>query len=302
MLARISDYMIPWCLGVGFLIIPMIAVAVLRATGDTKTPAIIMGIAGIINIALDPFLIFGIGPFPRLELQGAALATVTSWVVAFAASLWILGKRERLIRLPIFDPKRTFNSWKQILYVGVPAAGGKCDGKPLSTAIIVRIISKFGEEAVAAFGVGGLLGAVLLIGVRSLSLAVVPFVGQNFGAGNYDRIRETLRFGVKVLLVWGGFAFVLLYLLSGIIAPIFNDDKAVIAAIILFLHIVPISYGMYGISALTNSMFNALGKPLHASLIIILHLFVFVLPVGVSGINDLRIERNLCRYHAWPWA
>ena len=79
MLALISDYMIPWCLGVGFLIIPMVAVAVLRATGDTKTPAIIMSIAGIINIVLDPFLIFGIGPFPRLELQGAALATVSSW-------------------------------------------------------------------------------------------------------------------------------------------------------------------------------------------------------------------------------
>lgn len=282
MLARISDYMIPWCLGVGFLIIPMVAVAVLRATGDTKTPAIIMSIAGIINIILDPFLIFGIGPFPRLELQGAALATVSSWVVAFAASLWILGKRERLIRLPLFDPKRTFNSWKGILYVGVPAAGANVM-EPLSTAIIVRIISKFGEEAVAAFGVGGLLGAVLLIGIRSFSLAVVPFVGQNFGAGNYDRIRETLRFGVKVLLVWGGLAFVLLYLLSGIIAPIFNDDKAVIAAIILFLHIVPISYGMYGISALANSMFNALGKPLHASLVIILHLFVFVLPLAYLG-------------------
>ena len=92
MLALISDYMIPWCLGVGFLIIPMIGVGILRATGDTKTPAIIMTIAGLINIVLDPLLIFGIGPFPRLELQGAALATVVSWVVAFAASLWILWK------------------------------------------------------------------------------------------------------------------------------------------------------------------------------------------------------------------
>ena len=80
-----------------------------------------------------------------------------------------------------------------------------------------------------------------------------------------------------------GFAFALLYLLSGIIAPIFNEDKAVIAAIILFLHIVPISYGMYGISALVNAMFNALGKPLQASLVTILHLFVFVLPLAYLG-------------------
>ena len=282
MLALISDYMIPWCLGVGLLVIPMIGVGILRATGDTKTPAIIMTIAGLINIVLDPLLIFGIGPFPRLELQGAALATVASWVVAFIASLWILGKREGLIQLPVFDPKHTFNSWKQILYVGIPAAGTNVM-EPLSMAMIIRIISQYGEEPVAAFGVGGLLGAMLLIGIRGMSLAMSPFVGQNFGAGNYDRIRAALRFGTKFSLVWGGVAFIILYLLSGIIAPIFNDDKAVIAAVVLFLHIIPISYGMYGISMLVNSMFNALGKPLQASLVIILHLFVFVLPLAYLG-------------------
>ena len=282
MLALISDYMIPWCLGVGFLIIPMIGVGILRATGDTKTPAIIMTIAGLINIVLDPLLIFGIGPFPRLELRGAALATVASWVVAFIASLWILGKREGLIRLPVFDPKRTFDSWKQILYVGIPAAGTNVM-EPVSMAMIIRIISAYGKEPVAAFGVGGLVGAMLLIGIRALALAMGPFVGQNFGAGNCDRIRAALRFGSKFSLVWGAVAFVLLYLLSGIIAPIFNDDKAVIAGIVLFLHTVPISYGMYGISALVNAMFNALGKPLQASLVIILHLFVLVLPLAYLG-------------------
>ena len=282
MLVLISDYMIPWCLGVGFLVIPMIGVGILRATGDTKTPALIMGIAGLINIILDPFLIFGIGPFPRLELRGAALATVASWVVAFTASLWILGKRERLIRLPVFDPKHTFDSWKQILYVGIPAAGTNVM-EPVSMAMIIRIISEYGEESVAAFGVGGLVGAMLLIGIRALSLAMGPFVGQNFGAGNCDRIRAALRFGSKFSLVWGAVAFVILYLLSGIIAPIFNDDKAVIAGIVLFLHIMPISYGMYGVSTLVNAMFNALGKPLQASLVIILHLFVFVLPLAYLG-------------------
>ncbi|MYE87881.1 MATE family efflux transporter [Candidatus Poribacteria bacterium] len=282
MLALISDYMIPWCLGVGFLIIPMIGVGILRATGDTKTPAIIMTIAGLINIVLDPLLIFGIGPFPRLELQGAALATVASWVVAFIASLWILGKREGLIRLPVFDPKHTFGSWKQILYIGIPAAGTNVM-EPVSMAMIIRIISEYGEKPVAAFGVGGLVGATLLIGIRALSLAAGPFVGQNFGAGNYDRIRSALRFGSKFSLVWGGIAFALFYLLSGIIAPIFNDDETVIAVVILFLHTVPMSYGMYGISALVNAMFNALGKPLQASLVIILHLFVFVLPLAYLG-------------------
>ena len=281
-LELISDYMIPWCLGVGLLVIPMVGNGAIRATGDTKTPATIMVIAGIVNIVLDPFLIFGIGPFPRLELQGAALATVVSWGVTFAASLWILGKREGMIRLPIFDPKHTFDSWKQILHIGVPAAGANMM-EPLSMAVITRMISEYGKEAVAAFGVGGRLEALSLIGIWALSMAMTPFVGQNFGAGNCDRVRAALRFGVKFSLVWGGVTFTVLYFLSGIIAPIFNDNKAVIASVILFLQIIPISYAMYGISTLVNSTFNALGKPLQASLVIILHLFVFVLPLAYLG-------------------
>ena len=281
-LELISDYMIPWCLGVGLLVIPMVGNGALRATGDTKTPATIMVIAGIVNIVLDPFLIFGIGPFPRLELQGAALATVVSWGVTFTASLWILGKREGMIRLPIFDPKHTFDSWKQILHIGVPAAGANMM-EPLSMAVITRMISEYGKEAVAAFGVGGRLEALSLIGIWALSMAMTPFVGQNFGAGNCDRVRAALRFGVKFSLVWGGVTFTVLYFLSGIIAPIFNDNKAVIASVILFLQIIPISYAMYGISTLVNSTFNALGKPLQASLVIILHLFVFVLPLAYLG-------------------
>ena len=281
-LELISDYMIPWCLGVGLLVIPMVGNGALRATGDTKTPATIMVIAGIVNIVLDPFLIFGIGPFPRLELQGAALATVVSWGVTFTASLWILGKREGMIRLPIFDPKHTFDSWRQILHIGIPAAGTNMM-EPLSMAVITRMISGYGKETVAAFGVGGRLEALSLIGIWALSMAMTPFVGQNFGAGNSDRIRGALRFGVKFSLVWGGVVFTVLYLMSGIIAPIFNDDKVVIASVILFLQIIPISYAMYGISTLVNSTFNALGKPLQASLVIILHLFVFVLPLAYLG-------------------
>ena len=281
-LKLISDYMIPWFLGVGLLVIPMVGNGAIRATGDTKTPAIIMIIAGIVNIVLDPFLIFGIGPFPRLELRGAALATVISWGVTFIASLWILGKRERMVRLPVFDPKRTFDSWKQILYIGIPAAGTNVM-EPLSMAIITRMIAEYGKESVAAFGVGGRLESLSLIGVWALSMAITPFVGQNFGAGNCDRIRRALRFGLKFSLAWGVAALAALYFLSDIIAPIFNDDTEVIASVVLFLQIIPISYGMYGISTLVNSTFNALGKPLQASLIIILHLFVFVLPLAYLG-------------------
>ena len=93
--------------------------------------------------------------------------------------------------------------------------------EPLSAAVLTRMISKYGEAAVAAFGVGDRLEALSVIGIWALAAAMTPLVGQNLGAGNYDRIRAALRFGVKFSLVWGGVTFILLYLLSGVIAPIF---------------------------------------------------------------------------------
>ncbi len=144
MLVLISDYMIPWCLGVGLLMVSMVGNGAIRATGDIKTPMVIMIIAGIVNVVLDPFLIFGIGPFPRLELRGAALATVISWAIALTASLWVLRKRKRMIRLLIFDPKRTFDAWKQILSIGIAVGNGA--GGLIAYLMVRKFISSVEAE------------------------------------------------------------------------------------------------------------------------------------------------------------
>jgi len=281
-LGLISDYMIPWFLGVGLLGIPIVSNGAIRATGDTKSPAVIMAIAGLVNIVLDPFLIFGIGPFPRLELRGAALASVISWSLTFAATIWILGKRARMLGLPLFDAKRSLESWRQILRISLPAAGTNIL-EPLSLAVLTRMVVQFGEEAVAAFGVGSRIESLALIGVAALSIAVSPFVGQNFGAGNCDRIRAALRFGLRFSMGWGIVIFVILFSFAEVIAPVFNDDPAVITSAALFLMILPISYGFLGISWMVNSTFNALNQPLRAAVVILLHLFAFVLPLAYLG-------------------
>ena len=281
-LKLIADYMVPWFLGVGLLGIPIVSNGAIRATGDTKSPAVIMATAGLVNIVLDPFLIFGIGPFPRLELRGAALASVISWSLTFAATIWILGKRERMIGFPLFAAKRTLESWRQILRISLPAAGTNIL-EPLSMAVLTRMVVQFGEEAVAAFGVGSRVESLALIGVAALSIAISPFVGQNYGARNYDRIRAALRFGLRFSLGWGIAVFVILFSFADVISRIFNDDPSVIEAAVLFLMILPVSYGFLGISWLVNSAFNALNKPLQASFVILLHLFAFVLPLAYLG-------------------
>ena len=115
-LKLINSYMRIWYIGMPFVVIPMVGNNAIRATGDTKTPSIIMITAVFINLTLDPLLIFGFGPFPRLELAGAATATVFSRATTFIMALWILHHRERMITLHIPRLEEIFASWKRILY------------------------------------------------------------------------------------------------------------------------------------------------------------------------------------------
>lgn len=94
LLPLIHDYMQVWYLTIPLLVIPMAGNSAIRATGDTKTPAKIMIVAGIINGVLDPLLIFGLGPFPELGVQGAAIASAISWAGALLCSLYVLVKRK----------------------------------------------------------------------------------------------------------------------------------------------------------------------------------------------------------------
>ena len=93
----IEEYMIPWLIGVVFVVIPIVGNSAIRATGDTKTPSIIMVIAAIVNAVLDQILIFGYGPFPEMGIKGAAFATVISYISIMIAGLWVLGKRKQML-------------------------------------------------------------------------------------------------------------------------------------------------------------------------------------------------------------
>lgn len=281
-LALVRSYMTPWFLGVGLLVIPMVGNSAIRATGDTKSPSVIMVIAGVVNVVLDPLLIFGWGPFPRLELMGAAIATLMSWTVTFAAAMYLLGVRERLLvkALPRFD--EVWASWRAVLYVGLPAAATNLL-VPLSTGILTRLVSSYGTTAVAAFGVGTRVEAMAMIGINALSTALTPFVGQNFGAGEHGRIREALGFSVKCSLGWGLGAAVLLGASASPLARLFTEHPDITRDTVDYLRLIPVSYGMLGIGMLTNTMFIALGRPLQASLVIGVRLFVLALPLAFLG-------------------
>jgi putative MATE family efflux protein len=287
----IRRYMVPWYAGIGFIVIPMVGNSAIRATGDTRTPSLIMIMAGGLNIVLDPLLIFGPGPFPRLELQGAAVATVFAYSMTFVASLWILSRRERMIDFSRPRFADVLQSWRRILYVGVPAAGTNML-IPLAAGILTRMVSGFGAVAVASYGAGTRVEGLSMIGIHALFSALSPFVGQNFGAGKHDRVRQALRFTTRVALGYGLAMAALLAVLARPIGSLFNSDPDVVTGIAHYLRIVPVSYGFLGAMFLVNSMFNAVNLPLRSAMLIVLRLFVLAVPLAwvgsrIYGVNGL---------------
>ena len=282
LMEMIGEYMKPWYLAIGFLVIPMLGNGAIRASGDTKTPSFVMLSAGLVNVLLDPILIFGFGPVPAMGLAGAAYATAASWTVVFFLTLYIMGRRLRIIELAWHGFAELFDSWKRILHIGLPAAGTNLL-VPVSSGMVTRLVASYGSAAVAAYGVGLRLESLGLIGIFSLSMAVTPFVGQNFGAQFSDRVREAVNFCAKAGLAYGLGVALVYGLGAHWLALAFSDEASVRELVQTYLWILPITWGSYGLALMVNSVYNAMDRPLYSSGLIVVRLFALILPLAYLG-------------------
>ncbi|MDO6545586.1 MATE family efflux transporter [Pseudoalteromonas carrageenovora] len=280
-LPLIHEYMNIWFIGSVFLITPMIGNSVLRASGDTKTPSIVMGGAGLINAVLDPILIFGFGPIPALGIEGAAIASVVAWSVAVVIILYILAIKKRLLSLKAGN-QTAIGAIRKILKIGLPAAGANML-TPVAMAVMTAMVAHHGPEAVAAFGVGSRIESIASILVLALSMTLPPFVSQNFGAGKLCRVKEAYTGTLKFVMLWQFAIYVLLIVFSGVISQLFGKEQAVIDVIKLFIYTIPLSYGLQGVIILSNSSFNALHKPMNALVLSVIRLFIFYVPFAYVG-------------------
>ncbi len=278
----IKEYMVPWLSGVIFVVIPIVGNSAIRATGDTKTPSWIMMIASVVNAVLDPLLIFGYGPFPELGIKGAAIATVISYFSILIAGLWVLGKREQMLSISWPGIAEIILSWKEVLYIGFPAMLTQLLF-PISNAFLTRIAANLGENTVAALGVGTRIESIAMIGFMALASVLVPFIGQNFGAGKNDRIIEANKFSTCFAIIWGAAAWGVLALLSGSIAWAFANDSLIRDSIKQFFWIVPFGFAFHGISQLVSASCNGLHRPFHSTAINIMRLFLILIPMVYLG-------------------
>ncbi|NOR44657.1 MAG: MATE family efflux transporter [Candidatus Delongbacteria bacterium] len=281
-LEYIKQYMTIWYLGVPFVVIPMIGNNAIRAAGNTAIPSIIMLSAIVVNGILDPILIFGLGPFERMELKGAAIATVTARMTTFAISLLILKFKFNMISLAVLKLSNIFDTWKRVLFIGIPATITQFI-VPISMGVITRMVSGYGNEAVAGLGVAGRIEMFALAPIISLGTVILAFTGQNIGAKKYDRVAEGIKFSQRFSLITGVILFIALIFTSQYIAAIFDKDPAVISIIVLYLTFVSAGYGFQGVMFITANTFNAMHKPYKAMGINAVRMLVLYIPLAFIG-------------------
>ncbi|MBD3320700.1 MAG: MATE family efflux transporter [Chitinivibrionales bacterium] len=297
----VKQYMQVWYFGMIFVVVPMVGNNAIRATGDTKTPSLIMLAAVTVNAVLDPLLIFGIGPFPRLELAGAALATVFARATSLTISLSTLHFREKMLGRPFVGISACIDSWTRLLKTGLPVALSNVI-IPFTMGVMTRFVAEFGTEAVAGFGIAARVEAFSLTLIFALSVSLGPFIGQNRGAGNFNRIQRAITLSMRFALIWGSFVFIVLFFFGDTIARQFNDNTQVVSTAALYFMIVPVSIGFFGMHQFSWASLNALEHSGRSVLLEIIRSFIIMIPSaillsriwGTYGIFASICAANIC--------
>lgn len=282
LLPSIRLYMDIWMPTSVMLVAIICANAVLRANGDTRTPSILMAAAGLINAGLTPILIFGFGPIPAMGIQGAALATMISWVAGVIFLFYYLAIRHQFIHKGLPSASVFKSSATEMLRIGIPASGANML-TPIAAGVMTAIVAGYGETAVAAYGVGSRLDSIACLVILALSSTLPPFVSQNLGAGRIDRIEEACRLSIRFVLGWQLLISLVMAVAASGIAWVFTRDPAVFDIIRLYIWIMPLSYGLQGVIILCNSALNAIHRPMAALYLSIVRFFLLYVPLAWLG-------------------
>lgn len=259
--------------------------------GDSRTPFVINTTGLVINVIADPLLIFGPGPFPALGVAGAAAATVSAQIIVFILFIFAIRGRHPLYRdvqlLIIRDPAY----YGRILRIGMPLSIQDMMFSCCSM-LIARFVAAYGDGAVAAQKVGSQVESITWMAADGFMAAINAFISQNFGAGQYDRVRAGYRAIMKIVFVWGMFCAILLIVIPGPIFKIFLNDEAVLPIGISYLRIMGYSQLFMCAEITTAGAFGGLGNTVPSSVEGILLTFMRIpllliltrTSLGLSGI------------------
>jgi len=298
--------------GTPFIYFMMMANNLLRGSGDTVTPMYIAVASAVLNAALDPFLIFGWGPFPQLGVAGAALGTVITQALGGAAYfLYLAGRRSSYtIRLPHLLPG--LGVIGEIYRVGGPAMVMQLTSS-LVIVIFNHFLGAFGAVAIAAYGLLFRISGVFLMPIIGMSQGLMPVVGYNFGARNFRRMWEAVRLASIYATVVTGTSELMLLALAVPLVSVFAPTPQLLAVTTYAMRVYALALLLVGAQFMWITTLQALRRGGEAMVLSLLRQLVLIVPLmalfshfwGLSGIWAAQPVSDVLAFAitaAWMWA
>lgn len=260
--------------------------SLMRGYGDTVTPMLIMVGSVLINLLIDPFLIFGWSVFPALGVDGAALATVISRGLGFLVGLYILFTGVKGLQISLWKMRPDRDTFRETLRLGGPASF-ELMARSLSVSAILLIVGMFATPVVAAYGIVTRLYSAVYMPAIAVSRSVETMAGQNIGAGKPDRATRASNLAAKyafgALTLFG----LLCLLIPQQIIGVFAKDPVVLTIGAEFLIILAPTFGFIGIKRSYTGTLRGAGHTLAAAAITIGTLWMFRIPLAYMGAVSL---------------
>lgn len=245
--------------GIIFSFVNLVMTGIMTAMGNTVATFRATLVGMVINLFLDPMLIFGIGPFPRLEVVGAALATLFAQVIVFLVFLVIVRKDDIIFRNMHLLGKAEWDRIGEITRIGTPVAVQQMIFTFISMGI-ARVISEWGEAAIAAQKVGSQVESLSWMAAEGFSSSINAFTAQNYGADNRERVKKGYLAAVKLTIIWSIFTTLVLLVFPEPIFRIFITEKDVIPMGVSYLRIMGYSQILMCLEITTSGAFQGLGR------------------------------------------
>lgn len=253
--------------------------SILHGSGDAYTPMKLMLCACLLNVVLDPLLIFGIG-FPRMEVRGAALASVIAQGIAACSMLFILLQRHHIIRLNKVRGPLDMSIVIRILKIGIPNSF-QMAFRTLMAMVLMAVVAGYGTAAVAAYGVGVRLRMLVLMPGLTLGVVAATLVGQNLGARKLNRARtcalQVALINVAIMVTAGAVYF----LFAGPVIKLFNNDSQVISVGVSYLRTTTPFYVFTAFSIVLGRALVGAGDTVPPMLITLVALWGIQIPLAL---------------------
>ena len=256
-----------------------IFISLMRGYGDTLTPMVVMFFAVVLNIVLDPFLIFGLGPFPELGVMGGAVATVFARGLAFLVGLYILFSGRKGIRISLKNMVPEPGMFMKMVRVGFPASFS-VTSRAISVNILVAIVGTFSNAVVAGYGIGVRIFSLIFMPASAASRGVATMTGQNIGAGNIERAESVGLFSARYMFYFQTLLGALIFFLAGPIVSIFTQNPEVISTGSNFLKITALTFGFVGAKRSFTGAFRGGGNTLLAAVVTLFSFIIVRIPVA----------------------